>query len=95
VVTTNFTSGTINLLEIMKWTMAKGWLSSKSTLNQICFGVEIVSTGDADATFQVTAFSIDAKLRPRLDRVVPASDSDLTNSAPASSDRRNEVKRTN
>jgi hypothetical protein len=57
VATTNFTSGTVNLLEIMKWTMAKGWLSSKSTLNQICFGVEIVSTGDTDATFQVTAFS--------------------------------------
>jgi hypothetical protein len=92
VATTNFTSGTLNLLEIMKWTMAKGWLSSKSTLDQICFGVEIVSTGDADATFRVTAFSIDAKLRLRLDLAAPASDA--TNSSPASNHRRNKVQKT-
>jgi hypothetical protein len=61
VAATNFTSGTVDLLDIMKWTMAKGWLSRKSTLNQICFGVEIVSTDDAEATFRVTSFSIDAK----------------------------------
>jgi hypothetical protein len=65
VAATNFASGTINLLDIIKWATAKGWLSNKSTLNQICFGVEIVSTDDAEATFQVTAFSIAAKLRPR------------------------------
>ncbi len=65
VATANFTSGTVNLLEIMKWVMAKGWLSDKSTLNQICYGVEIVSTDDTEATFQVTAFSIDAKSRKR------------------------------
>jgi len=92
VATTNFTSGTIDLLEIMKWTMAKGWLSSKSTLNQICFGVEIVSTDDAEATFQVTAFSIDARLRPKVEVTAPASGA--INSAPASSDRRNEVQKT-
>jgi len=62
VATTNFTSGTVNLLDFIKWTMAEGWLASKSSLNQICFGVEIVSTDDTDATFQVTAFSIDTKL---------------------------------
>ncbi len=73
VATTNFTSGTVNLLDIMKWVIAKSWLPSKSTLNQICFGVEIVSTDDADATFQVTAFSLDAKLRPRRDLTAPAS----------------------
>ena len=61
--TANFTSGTMDLLEMMNWTIAKGWLSAKSTLNQICFGVEIVSTDNTDATFQVTAFSIDANLR--------------------------------
>jgi hypothetical protein len=62
---TNFTSGEVNLLEIMRWAMAKGWFSSKSTLNQICFGVEVVSTDDVDATFRCTAFSIDANLRPK------------------------------
>jgi hypothetical protein len=74
VATTNFASGTVNLLDIIKWAMAKGWLPSKSTLNQICFGFEIVSTDDADATFQVTTFSIDAKLRPGLDLTAPASE---------------------
>lgn len=61
VATTNFTSGTVNLLDIIKWTIAKGWLSGKSTLNQICFGIEMVSTDDKEATFRVTGFSIDAK----------------------------------
>jgi hypothetical protein len=60
----NFTSGTVDLLEIMKWTIAKGWLPADSTLNQVCFGVEMVSTDDADAMFRVSAFSIDAKLSP-------------------------------
>jgi hypothetical protein len=82
VATTNFTSGTVNLLEIMKWAVAKGWFSSQSTLNQICFGVEIVSTDDAEAAFQVTAFSIDAKSKPKLDSTAPASNA--TNSARAS-----------
>jgi len=57
----NFNSGTVDLLEIMKWTIAKGWLPAESTLNQVCFGVEMVSTDDKDATFRVTAFSIDTK----------------------------------
>jgi len=92
VATTNLTSGTVNLLEIMKWTMAKGWLSSKSTLNQICFGVEIVSTADADATFQVNAFAINAELRPKLDLTAPASGA--TNPAPASNHHRNTVQKT-
>ncbi len=62
---TNFTSGTVNLLAIMKWTMAKGWLASTSTVNQICFGVEMVSTDDEEARFELSAFSIDAKLRTK------------------------------
>jgi len=62
---TNFTSGTVKLLDIMKWTMDKGWLASTSRVNQICFGVEMVSTDDTDATFEVSAFSIDEKLRTK------------------------------
>jgi hypothetical protein len=53
-----FTSGTVDLLEIFKWTMAQGWLPAGSTLGQICFGVEIVYTGGANATWQFTDFSI-------------------------------------
>jgi len=71
VATTNFTSGTVNLLDILKWSAAQGWFSSTSTVNQICFGVELVSTDDADARFEVTAFSIDTKSRPTLDLTVP------------------------
>jgi hypothetical protein len=62
---TNFTSGTVELLDMMKWTMAKGWLASTSTVNQICFGVEMVSTDDTDARFEVSAFAIDEKLRTK------------------------------
>ena len=69
VAVTNFTSGTVNLLEMMKWTMAKGWLASTSTVNQICFGVEMVSTADAEAQFEVSAFSIDGKFKAK-----PSSD---------------------
>jgi hypothetical protein len=74
VATTNFTSGTVDLLNITKWVIAKGWLSSQSTLNQICFGVEMVSTDDTDATFKVTEFSIDSKLEPTLSSRAPAGD---------------------
>ena len=63
--TANFTSGALDLLQMMNWTMAQGWLATHSTLSQVCFGVEIVSTDDADAAFKVTAFSIEAKLRPK------------------------------
>jgi hypothetical protein len=53
-----FTSGTVDLLEIFNWTMSKTWLPANSTLGQICFGVEIVSTNGADVTFKFSDFSI-------------------------------------
>ena len=92
VATTNFTSGTVNLLDIMNWVMAKGWLSDESTLSQICYGVEIVSTDDAEAAFQVTAFSIDGKSKPALDPTAPAGNA--TDLAPAHSRGRNNVQKT-
>jgi len=55
-----FTSGTVDILEILKWSMSKGWLPSNSTLGQIDFGVEIVSTNGKPATFKFTDFSITA-----------------------------------
>lgn len=72
VATTNFTSGTLDLLEIVKWTMAKGWLAETSTLNQICFGVEFVSSDDTDVTFRVTDFAIDARQKPKAGLKAPA-----------------------
>jgi hypothetical protein len=77
----------VNLLEIVKWAIAKGWLSDKSTVNQICFGVEVVSTDDAEATFRVTAFSIESKLRP----VPPAPAGGATNLVPESPSGRGNV----
>jgi hypothetical protein len=58
---TPFTSGTVDLLEIFKWTMSQGWLASDSTLGQIDFGVEIVETGGGEATFAFTDFAITTK----------------------------------
>lgn len=51
-------SGSIDLLAVFKWLMSKGWLSASSTLGQIDYGVEIVSTDGKNATFSFTDFSI-------------------------------------
>ena len=56
--TTNVTSGTVNLLAFFNHIIAKGWIPSTSTLGAIDYGVELVSTGGADATFAVTEFSL-------------------------------------
>lgn len=53
-----FTSGSLDLLQLFQWTMSQGWLRLDSTLGQIDFGVEIVSTNGADARFEFTDFSI-------------------------------------
>lgn len=57
------TSGTLDLLEIVRWVIERGWLPQDSVLNQVCYGVEMVSTDDAEATFRVTDFAIDARLK--------------------------------
>jgi hypothetical protein len=53
-----FTSGTVDLLKIIDWTIAQTWLLPSSTLGQIEFGVEIASTDGASATYAFNAFSI-------------------------------------
>ena len=52
------TSGSLDLKALFDWTTGKGWLSEDSTLGQVCFGVEIVSTDGKDARFQFSDFSI-------------------------------------
>lgn len=54
------TSGTLDIKQMLDWMTVQGWITASATLDQICFGVEIVSTGGSDATFAVTDFSIDA-----------------------------------
>lgn len=57
---TNVTSATLDLLGFFNHVIAKGWIPATSTLGAIDYGVELVSTGGADATFAVTAFSLTA-----------------------------------
>jgi hypothetical protein len=60
VANTNFTSGTVNLLEIFKWIMAQGWIPASSTLGQVDYGAEIVSTNSVPATFSFSDFAVTA-----------------------------------
>jgi Glycosyl hydrolase family 12 len=55
---TNFTSGTMNLLQFYDWIIAQGWIPASSGLGQIDYGAELVSTNSAPATFSFTNFSI-------------------------------------
>lgn len=52
------TSGTLDLLELFDWVASQGWIAGDSTIGQIGYGVEIVSTEDTDARFDFTDFSI-------------------------------------
>lgn len=58
VAVSTFTSGTVNLLAMFQWLMNRGWIPGSSTLGQIDYGVELVSTNSAPATFAFTAFSV-------------------------------------
>jgi len=56
--TSNVTSGRLNLLAFFDHIVAKGWIPATSTLGAIDYGVELVSTNGADATFAVNDFSL-------------------------------------
>jgi hypothetical protein len=56
----NFTSGTIDLLAVFKWIIGKGWIPAGSTLGQVCYGVELVSTNSVPATFSFSDYSVTA-----------------------------------
>jgi hypothetical protein len=55
---TNFTAGTVDLLAIFHWLITAGWIPASSTLGQIDYGAELVSTNGAPATFSFTNFSV-------------------------------------
>jgi hypothetical protein len=55
---TSMISGSLDLKEILDWLVTHGRIPADSTLGQIGFGIEIVSTDGAPATFYVTDFSI-------------------------------------
>ena len=48
---TPFTSGTLDLLQILKFAASQSLIPAAATLGQLEFGVEIASTGGQDATF--------------------------------------------
>jgi hypothetical protein len=60
VANSNFTSGTMNLLDFFNWLMSKGWLPTSSTLGQVDYGAELVSTNGVPATFTFSNFSVNA-----------------------------------
>jgi hypothetical protein len=68
------TSGSLDLLELLNWIKAKGWIPSNSTLGQVCYGVEIVSTGGASAKFTFTDFSISTTPPNAVRRPGPKAD---------------------
>lgn len=52
------TKGSLDLTAFLNYLVKEDRVPANSTLGQICFGVEIVSTDGKPATFQVTDFSI-------------------------------------
>ena len=60
VANSNFTAGTMNLLDFFNWLMSKNWVPTSSTLGQVGYGVELVSTNGVPATFTFSDFSVNA-----------------------------------
>jgi len=52
------TSGTVDLKAMLSYLVAQGRVAAKSTVDQICYGVEIVDTGGTARTWNFTDFSI-------------------------------------
>ncbi|HEX7161297.1 MAG TPA: hypothetical protein VF223_08690 [Trebonia sp.] len=50
----------MDLLAFFKWIMSKGWIADNSTLGQVDYGVELVSTNGAPATFTFSNFAVNA-----------------------------------
>lgn len=60
VLDSNQASGSVNVLDDMKWLEANGYVPAGSGLNQVDFGFELCSTGGAAQTFAVSQFGIKA-----------------------------------
>lgn len=52
------TAGTIDIKAMLTYLVSKGRVASNATVDQICYGVEIVDTGGKPATWRFTNFSI-------------------------------------
>jgi hypothetical protein len=58
VLSSNETSGTVNILAALDWLESHGYMPAGSGLNQIDFGWEICSTGGTAKTFRITEYGI-------------------------------------
>lgn len=54
----HLTSGTVDLKAMLTYLVSHGRTTASSTVDQICYGVEVVDTGGAPATWNFTNFSI-------------------------------------
>ena len=52
------TSGTLDIKAMLNYLVARGRVSASATVDQICYGAEIVDTGGSRATWRFTDFSI-------------------------------------
>jgi hypothetical protein len=53
-------SGTIDLLALLKFAASNGWLPANSVASQFAFGVEVCSTDGKDATWTIDNYSLTA-----------------------------------
>jgi hypothetical protein len=58
VVNSTTPSGRFDLKAMLDWAIARGWIPSNPTVNQIGYGVEICSTNDTTQRFTFTDFSV-------------------------------------
>jgi hypothetical protein len=56
----NEETGSVDILAMLQWMEAKGYLPASSTLTSIGYGFEIASTGGVNENFQVSKYSITA-----------------------------------
>ncbi len=57
----NHLSGRVNLLDFFNYVISRGWMPRSSTLDQICHGVELVSTNSRPEKFTINNFAINMK----------------------------------
>jgi Glycosyl hydrolase family 12 len=55
---TNVTGGDLNLLQFVQWLISQGYEPAGSTLNQVAYGAQIVSTNATPETFGFSNFSV-------------------------------------
>lgn len=58
--TGNENSGTVNLLDLLKWLQNSRHYYNNPTLSQVQYGFEISGTGSRQETFAISSYSVSA-----------------------------------